>query len=577
MSTSTFSTFNTIIPNINTSTFSTFNTIIPNINTSTFSTFNTIIPNINTINANSLRVGFFDGTTQWFHLVNIKIINSDNVDIAPSCVFTPTSTSTSYQSPGVLKTILTDDIESTYSHSELLSNTQIKIDFGKTVAIKQIILENRTDNDSNRDRIKNAQFKLYDTTGNIVYESNKITEGSKFYHVNVNSKAVKTGLPSIVNANILRFGFFDGTTQWLHVVNIKIINENNEDIAPSCIFTPTSTSVENQSPGTLKEILTDNKDTTFSHSKLERNTYIKVDFGKTVPIKQILIENRNNSDVNRDRIKNVQFKLYDPADKIVYESDKITIGNKFYFVNVNSKAVSAGLPLIGGVMKMIADTKATMDAMIQKAADVKVAADAKIAATVKALDKSKVVADTKAAVIDAIKPAAEVRNAAVADAIVATLESGKRTPAAVIAAATDAIKPATEMRNDALVASIKDNVTSTSSSVPVDTVIDAVEKSVNESTEKRDENLASTINTVMTTPGKSVDDVVNAAIDSLNTSAEKRDEVVTDTIVSTLPVDAPPASDIDPMVIGGGILLAGIVVYFVFFNKPAAPAAPSRN
>ena len=486
---------------MSTSTMSTFNTIIPNINTSTFSTFNTIIPNINTINANSLRVGFFDGTTQWFNLVNIKIINSDNVDIAPSCVFTPTSTSTSYQSPGVLKTILTDDIESTYSHSELLSNTQIKIDFGKTVAIKQIILENRTNNDSNRDRIKNAQFKLYDTTGNIVYESNKITEGSKFYHVNVNSKAVNTGLPSIVNANILRFGFFDGTTQWLNVVNIKIINENNEDIAPSCIFTPTSTSVEYQSPGTLKEILTDNKDTTFSHSELKQNNYIKVDFGKTVPIKQILIENRNNSDVNRDRIKNVQFKLYDPADKIVYESDKITIGNKFYFVNVNSKAVSAGLPLIGGVMKMIADTKATMDAMIQKAADVKVAADAKIAATVKALDKSKVVADTKA----------------------------------------------------------------------------AVEKSVNESTEKRDENLASTINTVMTTPGKSVDDVVNAAIDSLNTSAEKRDEVVTDTIVSTLPVDAPPASDIDPMILVFGGICVVAAIYFIFFNKPAAPAAQPRK
>lgn len=531
----------------------------------------------NTINANSLRVGFFDGTTQWFHLVNIKIINSDNVDIAPSCVFTPTSTSTAFQSPGVLKTLLTDDIESTFSHSELLSNTQIKIDFGKTVAIKQIILENRTNNDSNRDRIKNAQFKLYDTTGNIVYESNKITEGSKFYHVNVNSKAVNTGLPSIVNANILRFGFFDGTTQWLNVVNIKIINENNEDIAPSCIFTPTSTSVEYQSPGTLKEILTDNKDTTFSHSKLERNTYIKVEFGKTVPIKQILIENRNNSDVNRDRIKNVQFRLYDPTDKIVYESDKITVGSKFYFVNVNSKAVSAGLPLIGDAMKMIANAKATMDAMIQKAADVKVAADAKIAATVKALDESKVVADTKAAVVDAIKPADEVRNAAVANAIVSTLEKGKTTPAAVIAAVNDAMIPATGMRNDALVASIKDNVTSTSSSVPVDAVIDAVQESVKEATEKRDENLASTIDTVMTTPGKSVDDVVNAAIDSLNTSTEKRDDVVTDTIGSALPVDAPPASDIDPMILVFGGICVVAAIYFIFFDKPAAPAAQPRK
>jgi len=531
----------------------------------------------NTINADTLRVGFFDGTTQWFHLVNIKIINSENVDIAPSCTFTPTSTSTAFQSPGVLKTILTDNIESTFSHSELLSNTQIKIDFGKTTAIKQIIVENRTNSDSNRDRIKNAQFKLYDAAGNTVYESDKITAGSKFYHVNVNSKAVNTGLPSIVNANILRFGFFDGTTQWLHLVNIKIIDENNQDIAPSSIFTPTSTSVAYQSPGTLKDILTDNKETTFSHSELKQNSYIKVDFGKTVPIKQILIENRANSDSNRDRIKNVQFRLYDPADKIVYESDKITIGSKFYNINVNSKAVTPGLPLIGDAMKLIADAQASMNAMIQKAADAKVAADAQIAKTLKAVDEAKVVADTKAAIVEATKPIAEVRNAAVADAIVTTLQSGNTSPSAVIAAATDAMKPVTQMRDAAVENSIKDTVTTTASAVAADKVIDAVQETSNEATEKRDEDLAKTIDTAMSTPGKSVDDVVNAALDTLNTSSEQRNEKVSDVVSVALPVATPPAADIDPMIIVGAVVVVAAVFYFVFSNKPAAPAAPSRS
>jgi len=530
----------------------------------------------NTINADTLRVGFFDGTTQWFHLVNIKIINSENVDIAPSCTFTPTSTSAAFQSPGVLRTILTDNIESTFSHSELLSNSYIKIDFGKTEAIKQIIVENRTDNDPNRDRIKNAQFILYDAMGNTVYESDQITVGSKFYHVNVDSKAVNTGLPSIVNANTLRFGFFDGTTQWLHLVNIKIIDENNEDVAPSSIFTPTSTSTEFQSPGTLKDILTDNKETTFSHSELKQNSYIKVDFGKTVPIKQILIENRTNSDENRDRIKNVQFRLYDPANQIVYESDKITVGSKFYDINVNSKAVTPGLPFIGDAMKLFADARATMDAIIEKAADAKVVADAQIAATLKAVDEAKVVADIQAAIVEATIPAAEVRNADVADAIVSTLQSGNTTSADVIAAVTDAMIPATEMRDAAVENSIKDTVTSTTSTVSVDTVIDAVQEISNEATEKRNEDLAKAIDTVMSIPGKSVDDVVNAALDTLNTSTEKRIEKVSDVVSTTLPVETPPA-DIDPMLIGGVILLAAVVVYFIFFNKPAVPTAPSRN
>lgn len=406
-----------------------------------------------------------------------------------------------------------------------------------------------------------------------------------------------TIIPNIntINANTLRFGFFDGTTQWFHIVNIKIINDKNEDIAPSCVFTPTSTSVAYQSPGDLKTILTDNNEATFSHSELKSNSYIKVEFGKTVPIKQILVENRNNSDINRDRIKNAQFRLYDAADKIVYESDKITVGSKFYYLNMNSKVVNAGLPFIGDAMKAIADARATMNALINNAADVKIASDKKVAATMdsliskaadikivndqkvaatlKAVDDSKVVADLKAAAIDAIKPSTQVRDAVVVGAIKAEMGNGKTSAAAVIAAAADAIKPATDMRDNALIKSINDT-----------TVLNAVKESVKESTEKRDKDLAKAINDVMSKPGKTADDVANAAVDSLSASTEKRDEGISSSIDSALPVTPPPTPStsvdlpppstsvgIDPIYIFAAIVVC-ILLYFIF--KPAEAAAP---
>ena len=382
-------------------------------------------------------------------------------------------------------------------------------------------------------------------------------------------------MSNTVNANVLRFGFFDGTTNWLHIVNIKIMNDKNEDIAPSCVFTPTSTSVAYQSPGDLKTILTDNMETTFSHSELKPNTYIKVDFGKTVAVKQILIENRFNTIPNSERIKNTQFRLYDAADKIVYESDKITVGSKFYYLNMNSTVVNAGLPFIGDAMKAIADAQATMTKIIKTAADVKMETDKKVADTLKAVEDAKVIADTKAAAIEAIKPATEIRNVVVADAINAAIESGNTSPAAVIAAATDAMKPITVIRDNLLEKSIQDTLQSSTSTVSPVEVIDGVKESVKESTEKRDEDLAKKITDVMSTPGTTTDDIVKAAVDSLNTYTEKRDESITSSLNSTLPVVTPPA-ETDPVVylIGGAIVVGAI--YFIFFhNKPAAQPAPA--
>ena len=378
-------------------------------------------------------------------------------------------------------------------------------------------------------------------------------------------------MSNTVNANVLRFGFFDGTTNWLHIVNIKILNDKNEDIAPSSVFTATSTSVAYQSPGNLKTILTDNQESTFSHSELMPNTYIKVDFGKTVAVKQILIENRFNAIPNSERIKNAQFRLYDAADKIVYESNKITVGSKFYYLNMNSKVVNAGLPFIGDAMKAIADAQASMTKMINTAVDVKLETDKKVADTLKAVADAKVIADTKAAAIEAIKPATEIRNVVVADAITTAIESGNTSPAAVIAAATDAMKPITVIRDNLLEKTIVDSIQASTSDVSPVEVIDAVKESVKESTEKRNEDLAKKITDVMSTPGVTTDDIVKAAEDSLNTSTEKRDESITSSLDSALPVVPPPADETNPVV----YLVVGLVVvgalYYIF--KPATPAA----
>jgi hypothetical protein len=378
-------------------------------------------------------------------------------------------------------------------------------------------------------------------------------------------------MSNTVNANVLRFGFFDGTTNWLHIVNIKILNDKNEDIAPFSVFTPTSTSVAYQTPGDLKKILTDNQETTFSHSELMPNTHIKVDFGKTVAVKQILIENRFNSIPNSERIKNAQFRLYDAADKIVYESDKITVGSKFYYLNMNSKVVNAGLPFIGDAMKAIADAQATMKDIIKKAADVKMEKDKKVADTLNAVLGAKVIADTKAAAIESIKPATEIRNVVVADAITTAIESGNTSPAAVIAAAKDAMTPITVIRDNLLEKTIGDTLQASTSNVSPVEVINAVKESVKESTEKRDQDLEKKITDIMSTPGVTTDDIVKAAEDSLSTSTEARDKNISNTLDSALPVVVPPPAEATHPVVYlvVGLVVVG-VIYYIF--KPAAPA-----
>jgi sporulation protein YlmC with PRC-barrel domain len=313
------------------------------------------------VSAKTLRVGFFDGTLSFLHLSNIKIINLDGVDVAKTATFSATSTSTANQSPGPLRNILTDGNPETFSHTERLVNQYLVIDFANIESIRQIIIENRNDTastDGIRNRIKNLQFRLYLST-DIVYESNKISTVAKYYHVNVISKDVVSSLPSVdltenriikdtpvsdyINAKLLRFGFFDGRTQLLHLCNIKIINANDVDIAKSCTFTLFSPH-PSQSPGQLRDILVDSNAKTFCHSQLKPNQYLKIDFGKVVSIKQIIIENRSENLTIQDRILNAQFRLYDEDDIAIFKSDKISVANQYYYIQGNQKKVITGQP-----------------------------------------------------------------------------------------------------------------------------------------------------------------------------------------------------------------------------------------
>lgn len=315
------------------------------------------------VSAKTLRVGFFDGTLSFLHLSNIKIINLDGVDVAKTATFSATSTLTANQSPGLLRDILTDGNPETFSHTDRLVNQYLVINFATTESIRQIIIENRNDtasSDGIRNRIKNLQFRLYNISNDIVYESNKISVVAKYYHVNVISKDVISSLPLVditenriikdtpisdyINAKLLRFGFFDGTTQWLHLCNIKIINTNNVDIAKSCTFTLYSPDPIYQSPGQLRDILVDSNTKTFCHSQLLPNQYLKIDFGKVVSIKQIIIENRSENTINLNRIINAQFRLYDEDDIAIFKSDKISVANQYYHILGNQRKVITGQP-----------------------------------------------------------------------------------------------------------------------------------------------------------------------------------------------------------------------------------------
>jgi hypothetical protein len=313
------------------------------------------------VSAKTLRLGFFDGTISFLHLANIKIINLDGVDIAKTASFSVTSTLTTSQSPGTLRDILTDGNPETFSHTERLVNQYLVITFPTVELIRQIIIENRNDtasSDGIRNRIKNAQFRLYSAANDIVYESNKISVVAKYYHVNMISKDVIADLPSVdfiqnrllktvsnrIDAKSLRFGFFDSSIQWLHICNIKIINTNDVDIAKSCTFTLYLADPTYQSPGQLRDILVDSNAKTFCHSALLPNQYLKIDFGKVVSIKQIIIENRSENATNLNRIINAQFRLYDEDDIAIYKSDKINVGNQYYYIEGSNSKVNSGQP-----------------------------------------------------------------------------------------------------------------------------------------------------------------------------------------------------------------------------------------
>lgn len=111
------------------------------------------------INAKILRLGFFDGSKQFFHICNIKIITSTGLEIQKACNFSLTSTA--YQSPGQLKHILVDNITNSFCHSSNGANEYLVVDFLKEYTIKEIIIENRNNDNGVRDRIINAQFRLY--------------------------------------------------------------------------------------------------------------------------------------------------------------------------------------------------------------------------------------------------------------------------------------------------------------------------------------------------------------------------------------------------------------------------------
>ena len=152
------------------------------------------------IQATRLRFGFLDATIQFLHINNIKIINSFGEDIMLNVgtTVTPNSTSVTYQSPGDIKTILTDNNATTFSHSEL-TRAYIKIDFDKSHTVSQIIMENRTG--QNSVRILNAQFRLYNdelVNDIMVYESNKITVDSPLYYLLPGDNTIFTGTAPIM-------------------------------------------------------------------------------------------------------------------------------------------------------------------------------------------------------------------------------------------------------------------------------------------------------------------------------------------------------------------------------------------
>lgn len=140
-----------------------------------------------------------------------------------------------------------------------------------------------------------------------------------------------------INAQRLRFGFFDNNKQFLHISNIRIKTANNMEIQKICKYSQTST--YSAQYGQLRDILVDTTSTsTFCHTNDGTNEYITVDFQMSYPITQIIIENRSDATTQavKDRIFGARFKLYDTADKLIYTSDPIKVSSQFYYINTSS-------------------------------------------------------------------------------------------------------------------------------------------------------------------------------------------------------------------------------------------------
>lgn len=149
------------------------------------------------------------------------------------------------------------------------------------------------------------------------------------------------------NAKMVRIGFFDGSKQFFHISNIKIITYNGVDIAPICTYKQSSR-YDGQSAGLLRDILIDRTTTpSFCHTLNNANEYIEIDFLKVYSIKQIIIENRYDSNAVRDRIINAQFQVFTDGEKTPsYLTDKVTAGAQFYYIQGNSRTVFTGQPSV---------------------------------------------------------------------------------------------------------------------------------------------------------------------------------------------------------------------------------------
>jgi hypothetical protein len=356
---------------------------------------------------------------------------------------TVTPTSVQYQSPGDIKTILTDNNPDTFSHSELKPNQYLKVDFDKPHTIVQIRLRNRP---TSTDRILNVQFRLYNdaiVNDEMIYESNKITVDQQLYYILPLDKTIYTGeapamsvmtAPDVnkesVTGRKLRIGFFDsGKKQFLHLASIRIINTANLDIAKDSTFTQTSYWPGYGTESDLKSRLIDQDIKTFNHTSNEANQYLTIDFGKNESIKHIIVENR---DSQYARLLDAQVKLYDENDKVVFISDKVTTSEQYYLLNLPSRSFVPSL-IVGAIIltinalvaaatmindakkkaeeaKILADkAKAETDAKNAEAARIKAEADAAALAAVEAQMKAE--ADALAAKTAAEKKAADEKKA----------------------------------------------------------------------------------------------------------------------------------------------------------------------